>query len=649
MEHRPAVKRKFAYIGAGWLAGLLLFPDVSGLWAYGITAAGVVLSAAAFAVFGRGKHESVKKSYAAKHFIILFAAAFTAVCFFGIYSQTSYEPVTALDGREVAIEGTVTDCKTLSSGRHQIIVSGRLGGSRTKVLLYLEGFSRGEGIRAEFTAKLPENSYSFEAEDYYRSLGIYLTATGKVNAEHIGGGSGLLRIVDKVRSHTLSRIYEECGGQSGAMIAAMLCADKSRLEQSTNSAVYRAGIGHLFAVSGTHIVILVSFLSLLLGRLPISQRFGGVISIGAILLFAMFAGFTPSVLRASLMMSVSLTAVFFRRHGDSANSLGIAAILITLANPFAVTSLSFQLSFAAAAAFGALAPAITRGRVKNPTLKHMVACICVCVAAMPICAMSFSEISLIAPLSDLLLIPICTLCLYLVFLFTLTGGLLVPAVKLADVLAALTIKLCKAVTAAPFTYAGTYRMELFAAWGLIATAVFVSAALVKKRRPADIAKCMGLYLMICVLAVFVGSKPPSDRLIVFPTTSSRGYSVLLLSDGDSLIYDMGAGGSAAYSAARMTERLHSPNVCVFTASEGEKSEKTLDAYGKDLAEQPRVSAAAAYMPQKLSAYGALIEPSDGGFRVTVSGVEIVLAEDSVTVGDRVYRPEFIEEITEIAI
>ena len=79
MEHRPAVKRKFAYIGAGWLAGLLLFPDVSGLWAYGITAAGVVLSAAAFAVFGRGKHESVKKSYAAKHFIILFCVSMSIV------------------------------------------------------------------------------------------------------------------------------------------------------------------------------------------------------------------------------------------------------------------------------------------------------------------------------------------------------------------------------------------------------------------------------------------------------------------------------------------------------------------------------------------------------------------------------------------
>ena len=646
-ERIPVIKRKFAYIGAGWLSGLAVFLNTGKLCAFSAAAAGIVLSAAAvFLPRSRGEVRQ-KRRYAAKHLLMMSCAALAAVLFFDCHVSRVYAPLTSLDGSTVTITGVVTDEKTTSGGNTQLTVSGRISGRRAKVILNAEGFSCGDGIRAVFKAKQPENSLTFDAEDYYRSSGVYLISSGKVEAVKTDGGSSLIRAVRSLRESTLSRIYESCGGESGAVIAAMLCADKSHLTQRTSSAIYRAGIGHLFAVSGTHIVIIVSFLAMLIRVLPVSQRLSSVISIAVTVLFALFAGFTPSVVRAALMMSVSLIAVFFNRHGDSANSLGMTAVIITLAEPFAITSVSFQLSFIAAASFGVLSPALLRGRVRSPAVKYAVSCICVSVLTLPVCAVHFSEVSLISAAVNLLMIPLCTLCLCIAFLFMLTGGVFAPLLTAADFIAGVIISVCRAVTVSPLTYAGTYYSGLFAVWGVIGSAVFIGAALAKKRRAADIMKCAGVYLLICVLAAYIGAEPMTDRLVVYP--AENGAAVLVIAGRDSLIYDLGAGGKTAYPIARMTERVHSGNVCIFVSGSGEAARKTADKYSKCLAEEPCLTAESGQLKGGVTACGVLTEQEKSGFGITINGIRIILANNEIIMGDKTIKTSELKNVTEIMI
>ena len=55
-------------------------------------------------------------------------------------------------------------------------------------------------------------------------------------------------------------------------------------------------------------------------------------------------GFTMSILRAGITYFLMALALLLNRENTSENTLGFAVCLIYLANPFAVFSLSFQLS-----------------------------------------------------------------------------------------------------------------------------------------------------------------------------------------------------------------------------------------------------------------------------------------------------------------
>ena len=494
MNGRPAIKRKFAYIGAGWVAGLLIF------LAFGKICLPVMAAAVLVTVF----HVKVtsgkpQKEYIARQILLTFLSALAGALFFVCYCRTSYYPVRALSGQRVTIEGTVTDRKLTSRGNIMLIIDGETVGRRARVVIFTENdMPCGERVTAEFAAEIPEKDYSFDAEDYYRSLGIYLTGSGSVQSA--GSRNLPLYYVKRLRERALAGIYENCGEKEGAFIASMLCSDKSRLDDDTRSAVYRSGLGHIFAVSGTHIVMLMTLLSLILERLIVSLRLRNVVLGTAMILFAVFAGGTVPVMRACLMVIVSLSAAFFLRQADSANSLGLAAVILTLAEPFAVTSVSFALSFTAAAAFGILSPGMTRERTDDPTMKLIVSCVCVSVLTMPICAVSFEEISLVSAMTNVFLMPLCAGCLYLAMTFMVTGGTFVPIIGIADKLAGFIIRICGLISSSEHSYVGTEKAWLLTVWGIAGSGLFVVCALVKKRRKADLVICGAAYLLICVLA-----------------------------------------------------------------------------------------------------------------------------------------------------
>lgn len=111
-----------------------------------------------------------------------------------------------------------------------------------------------------------------------------------------------------------------------------------------------SGVSHILAVSGFHVAIVGSFISLLLGFLPVS----GVgkwakYSLSLLLLwsFVWIAGLAASAIRAGFMYSLYLTGRTINRVGDSYNTLAAAAFCMLVYNPFYLFDVGFQLSFMA--------------------------------------------------------------------------------------------------------------------------------------------------------------------------------------------------------------------------------------------------------------------------------------------------------------
>lgn len=175
---------------------------------------------------------------------------------------------------------------------------------------------------------------------------------------------------------------------------------------------------------------------------------------GFVLFFMGLAGFSPSVTRAGIMMLLYLGGFLLRREPDSLNSLGLAALVILFANPFAAADLGMLLSFSATAGILLLqkpfARVLERPAQQMPAgflrkaCKGLAGLLAVTLSAivftLPVSILALGQVSLIAPLANLLFVNaggaamLCAgLCAafshawifsFLAYPFALIGGLL---------------------------------------------------------------------------------------------------------------------------------------------------------------------------------------------------------------------------------
>lgn len=130
------------------------------------------------------------------------------------------------------------------------------------------------------------------------------------------------------------------------LVAGMLIGDRSFMSDDDYQLFIDSGIVHIIAVSGWNIVMLVLFLQLILFWLPFYARI--IVIIPCIIIYALICWLDASVLRATIMWSLSLIALFRGKQTMVRRSLFIAYIVMLLINPlFLVYDLGFIFSFAA--------------------------------------------------------------------------------------------------------------------------------------------------------------------------------------------------------------------------------------------------------------------------------------------------------------
>ena len=100
----------------------------------------------------------------------------------------------------------------------------------------------------------------------------------------------------------------------------------------------------MLAVSGSHITYIISAFSILMEKK--NKRITKIITIIFLIFFMALTGFTASVVRASIMGILILTAGLVHRKSDTINNLGIASLIILICNPYTIIDAGFWLSFA---------------------------------------------------------------------------------------------------------------------------------------------------------------------------------------------------------------------------------------------------------------------------------------------------------------
>ncbi len=229
-----------------------------------------------------------------------------------------------------------------------------------------------------------------------------------------------------LRSFIANTLNNSIDKESAGAINAMLTGDKTFLSDETMQIFSHSGISHLFAVSGFHLSLWTSAIFVFFEKLNKKLRtFGNIFAIVFILFFMALTGFTPSVVRAGIMMLIFIAGQLTKYKADSVNSLFVALSFILLVNPYSVTSLSLQLSFLATLGIITLSSAVTepvlklRKKLKSKFLFTAVfssytTCMISLIATVftcPVSASAFGMYSFLGPVTNILCLPVAQLIL----------------------------------------------------------------------------------------------------------------------------------------------------------------------------------------------------------------------------------------------
>jgi len=539
--------------GLGCALCQYVLPEPWRYWTAGIAVLALLLSSLL-----RGRQRSVVR--------IAAGGLAAGVLWFSGFAALCLDPAQALTGREDWVEVRLLDypAETDYGARCPVEVPGLRG----KALLYggaelldLEPGNRvGLAVRHE-SAAAPGG----EESSYFTSRGIFLRLYGQGELEVEAGDAGSLRylpqrLARRMKAAAAARYDQPERG----LVTALLTGERDGLDRQSLSDLTRSGLMHVTAVSGLHCGFLIALLGVLVFR---RQRLTALLGYPVLLLYAAMTGCTPSVVRACVMMGFVLLAPLLGREGDGPTSLSGALLVILLANPFAIASVSLQLSFAAVAGLLWLGPRIYSslepcgpkrgGLVKKLWLflaGTLSASLGVLILTAPLSAVYFGFLALASPLSNLLVLWMAPA----LFACALLGTVLPPLAALAAPMARYLLWAAGLTAGLPgVRFAGPEAVM----WLLLAYTLLGICALSRDRRRKYAFALCALAVSLAAVKALPRAVVGGDLLTAVAVDVGQGAGTLLHSGGRTALVDCGS--------------LSSPQ------GAGDAAADAMDAYGWD--------------------------------------------------------------------
>jgi len=375
----------------------------------------------------------------------------------------------------------------------------------------------------------------------------------------------------------IDRAIEATGARdrSGVALArALVLGDEAGLGDERRRALRRAGLAHLFAVSGFNLTVVAAFVSLLAGGGPRGLRF--LLPGLSVVVYLAAVGPEPSMLRASVMAALGLALLAAGRPGSAAQALSLAAIALVACEPAMVDDVGFRLSFGATAGLVAGARGWSKPCERLPPwLRSAVeASLAAQLGALPFSVAAFGELSPVAPLVNLVAVPWAALWL-LVAMAWIAVALALPA-------AAAWLAPLLDLGAAPFEALERLPpspwISVAVSGGLAAgTALALTAAIALAKHGA------GRWLLLTCAALAVAGASPSRRAVseVIFLDVGQGDAAIVRDHGFVALVDGGglAGrdlGAAALRPALAARGIGAVDVAIVSHSDRDHCQGLLD-------------------------------------------------------------------------
>lgn len=223
------------------------------------------------------------------------------------------------------------------------------------------------------------------------------------------------------------------GPKDGAYLEALLLGEGRGIPSDVADLFRRTGTIHILVVSGFQVGLigLIGFTICSLFRIPRTVRI--LLVAAGLFLYCGLTGANPPILRATVTGILLCVGWYQGREILALNSLAAAALLILFFHPRALADVSFQLSFAAVVGLLTLTPWCARTWLGEPSSRIRIqparrwfvqsaaaSCGAWC-AITPVAAWHFHQITPIALLANLVIVPLSSLLIVTGFTLYLTA------------------------------------------------------------------------------------------------------------------------------------------------------------------------------------------------------------------------------------
>lgn len=203
---------------------------------------------------------------------------------------------------------------------------------------YENNLNIGSTLKIEGTLNIPEKNtipYLFNYKKYLYNKKIYYTLS-ITNFTEI---KKTKNIFYKLKNIAFKK------SQNNSYIYAYILGKTYKINNDVIESYRTNGISHLFALSGLHVGIFSMILLTILSKLKINKLLSYIISFLFLLIFSFISGFSPSILRASLLFFLLGINKILKLEIKTINILLLVFTILVLINPFIIYNISFIMSF----------------------------------------------------------------------------------------------------------------------------------------------------------------------------------------------------------------------------------------------------------------------------------------------------------------
>jgi len=222
---------------------------------------------------------------------------------------------------------------------------------------------------------------------------------------------GPLRWLEGLRRAAAIALERSIPEPEAGLAAGILVGLRDRVDRQLAADFTTAGVSHVVAISGWNIAIVATCLGALAGSLGRRRR--SILTGAAIVMYVLFVGPSPSVVRAGVMAGFVLLARELGRPSRAAAAMGWAVSGLLLVDPAWIDDAGFRLSVLATAGLmvwgnrlSAWLAGSTPGRFRAWLAESLGVSLAAQAATLPVILLEFGRLSLISPAVNLVVVPL---------------------------------------------------------------------------------------------------------------------------------------------------------------------------------------------------------------------------------------------------